>query len=75
MIEANFNAYANYVTDSLYQWDRNQILSVSGLNISTAPEVHFYNSAMDKAIVKQATFIDRVVTVQIPNSLLQNALE
>ncbi len=74
MIKANFNAYANYVTDSLYQWDRNQILSVSGFNISTAPEVHFYNSAMDKAIVKQSTFIDRVVTVQIPNSLLQNAL-
>lgn len=74
MIKANFNAYANYVTDSLYQWDLNQVLSVSGLNISVAPEVHFSNANMDRAIVRQATLKNHVVTVDIPNSLLQDPL-
>lgn len=74
MIKANFNAYNNYVTDSLYQWDINRTLSVSGLNLSAAPEVHFSNSAMDKAIVKQATLKNNIVSVQIPNSILQYPL-
>lgn len=74
MIKANFNTYASYVTDSLYQWDLNQILSVSGLNLSVAPEVHFSNANMDKAIVRQATMSNHVVSVQIPNSLLQDPL-
>jgi hypothetical protein len=74
MIKANFSAYASYVTDSLYQWDINQVLSVSGLNVSTAPEVHFSNANMDKAIVKQSTLNNHVVNVKIPNSLLQDPL-
>lgn len=74
MIKANFNTYASYVTDSLYQWDLNQILNVSGLNLSVAPEVHFSNANMDKAIVRQATMTDHVVNVKIPNSLLQDPL-
>lgn len=74
MITANFSAYNAYVTDSLYQWDLNQILKVTGLNITTAPEVHFQNSALGKAIVRQATLTDGVVTVDIPNSLLQYPL-
>jgi len=72
MIKANFNAYDSYVTDSLYQWDINQILTVTGLNLTTAPEVHFSNSGMDKAIVRQSTMSNHVVTVAIPNSLLQD---
>lgn len=74
MIKANFNAYATYITDSLYQWDLNQVLSVSGLNLSVAPEVHFSNANMDKAIVRQATLTDHIVSVKIPNSLLQDPL-
>lgn len=74
MIQANFKTYASYETDSLYQWDLNQVLSVSGLNLSVAPEVHFANANMDKAIVKQAELIDHKVKVQIPNSLLQEPL-
>lgn len=74
MIKANFNAYASYVTDSLYQWDKNQVLSVKGINIAVAPEVHFSNADMDKAIVRQAELIDHVVSVIIPNSLLQAPL-
>lgn len=71
MIQANFSAYASYVTDSLYQWDINQKLSVEGLNLSVVPEVHFSNATMDRAIVRQATVIDNIVYVDIPNSLLQ----
>lgn len=72
--KANFNAYHNYVTDSLHQWDLNQVLTLRGLNLATAPEVHFSNKNMDRAIVRQATMVDHVVTVNIPNSLLQDPL-
>jgi hypothetical protein len=71
MIKANFKAYSTYVTDSLHQWDINQDLEVTGLNITTAPEVHFSNSNMKGAIVRQATLESGVVKVKIPNSLLQ----
>lgn len=74
MIKANFNAYAAYVTDSLYQWDLNQVLSVYGLNLSVVPEVHFSNANVDRAIVKQATMTNHVISVMIPNSLLQDPL-
>ena len=74
MIKANFSAYASYVTDSLYQWSLNQVLSVNGLNLTVAPEVHFSNANMDKAIVRQSTLNDHVVSVAIPNSLLQEPL-
>lgn len=74
MIKVNFYTYNNYVTDSLYQWDLNQDLVIHGLNLSSAPEIHFSNANMDRAIVRQATLEGGVVTVGIPNSLLQDAL-
>ena len=74
MIKANFKAYSTYVTDSLHQWDINQVLEVTGLNLTDAPEVHFSNKNMDRAIVRQATMTDHVVRVDIPNSLLQDPL-
>ena len=74
MISANFKSYNNYIVDSLYQWDLNQKLTVVGLNVAVAPEVHFSNSNMERAIVRQATMTNRVVSVDIPNSLLQDAL-
>lgn len=74
MIKANFKAYSNYVTDSLHQWDLNQVLEVTGLNLTSAPEVHFSNKNMERAIVRQSTMTDHVVRVDIPNSLLQDPL-
>lgn len=74
MIIANFNAYNKYVTDSLHQWDLNRVLQVTGLNLTAAPEVHFSNANTDRAIVRQATMTNHVVTVKIPNSLLQEPL-
>lgn len=74
MITANFKSYASYVTDSLHQWDLNQVLQVTGLNLTTAPEVHFSNANTGRAIVRQATMADHVVSVAVPNSLLQDPL-
>lgn len=75
MITANFKAYASYITDSLHQWDLNQVLQVSGLNLTTAPEVHFSNANTDRAIPRQATMnAAGVVAVGVPNSLLQDPL-
>ena len=72
MITANFSAYSTYVTDSLNQWDVNQVLRVTGLNLTSAPEVHFSNANTGRAIPAQASLVDHVVSVKIPNSLLQD---
>lgn len=74
MLHVNFKAYNNYVTDSLYQWDVNQVLNIIGLDIDNAPEIHFSNANMDRAIVRQGDLVNGNVIVTIPNSLLQMAL-
>lgn len=74
MIKVNFSAYGTYKTDSLYQWDKNQVLSVEGINVTVSPEVHFTNADMGRAIVKQGSITDGVLTADIPNSLLQSNL-
>lgn len=74
MLHVNFNTYNNYVTDSLYQWDLNQELIINGLNLSVTPEIHFANANTERAIVRQSTLSNGVITVRIPNSLLQEAL-
>ncbi len=71
MLRVNFSAYNTYVTDSLYQWDKNQVLAISGLNMAEAPEIHFTNVTMEGSIVRQSTLDEGVVIVRIPNSLLQ----
>ena len=61
-----------YSVDPLYQWDTNQVLTIYGLSLSKIPEIHFSNSAMDRAIVRQATMDNTgVISVNVPNSLLQ----
>ena len=72
MITANFSAYNSYITDSLYQWDLNQVLRVTGVNLDTAPVVQFSNAMTDRAISRQATMENHVIEVPIPNSLLQD---
>ena len=74
MLYVNFNAYANYVTDSLYQWDVNRTLIINGLGLTEAPEIHFTNAAIGGAIVRKSTVDNGVITARIPNSLLQYAL-
>lgn len=61
-----------YSVNTLYQWDLNQVLTIYGLSLPTIPEIHFTNTGMERAIVRQATMDDAgVITVNIPNSLLQ----
>lgn len=74
MLYVNFKAYNSYVTDSLYQWDMNQKLNIIGLDLTEAPEVHFANANMERAIVRPATINKDTITVDIPNSILQEPL-
>lgn len=71
MLNVCFNSYGKYTVNYLYQWDKNQIIEITGLNLSKVPEVHFANKTMEKAIVRQATMSDGVIRANIPNSLLQ----
>jgi hypothetical protein len=62
----------NYTVEPFYQWDRNQVLTIYGLSLPSTPEVHFYNTSMERAIVRQATMDSAgVITVSVPNGLLQ----
>ena len=65
----------NYEVERLYQWDMNQVLCISGLSLTTVPEVHFAHPHDQLAIVRKATMdAAGVVRADIPNSLLQKAL-
>ena len=71
MIRATFFTLGKKVTtDSLYQWDTNQTLEITGSNLSTAPPVHFGNKVNDKALAVQSKIVDGVIVAQIPNSLV-----
>ncbi len=60
-----------YSVDSLYQWDINQELKIYGLSMLD-PEIHFTNEAMGGSIVVDCTVdASGVISVNIPNSLLQ----
>lgn len=71
MLRVNFSAYRTYVTDSLYQWDKNQKLVISGMDLAVAPEIRFTNEILGKSIVRQSRLEDGVIIATIPNSLLQ----
>ena len=61
-----------YTVESIYQWDKGQVLEIYGLSLPSKPEIHFTNDTMDRAIVRKATMNSAgVITVNIPNSLLQ----
>lgn len=60
-----------YTVEPLYQWDKNQVLVIHGLNI-LKPEIHFINEAMSSTLVVTPTVDSTgVITVNVPNSLLQ----
>ena len=61
-----------YTVTTLYQWDRNQYLKISGLTFSNIPEIHFSNKAMSEAFVRQCQVDDEgTITVNIPNAILE----
>lgn len=64
-----------YTATELFQWDANRELEIYGINLSSLPEIHFANSQMSKALVKQATsYANGVIKVTIPNILLETAI-
>lgn len=71
MISVDFKSYNNYVTDSLYQWDLNRLLKITGLGVSVAPVIVFSNRHLERGIVVQSKLADGVITCEVPNALLQ----
>ena len=72
MIKVNLSNAENVLSDShLYQWDLNQTLEIRGLNVATAPQIHFSVRGIKAALVTQSVISDNVITVKIPNLILQ----
>lgn len=71
MIRVCLNCYGNYTTDSVYQWDQNQTLRITGENVDEITAIHFCNKKCDTAIVVGVARNDEEIIAQIPNSLLE----
>lgn len=71
MIKAEFKSYGSYTTDSVSQWDLNQKLTISGLDINVAPVLAFSCFGMYESIIVQSKLSDGVITCDVPNAILQ----
>jgi hypothetical protein len=60
--------------DHFTQWDVNQKLVVKGADTSSAPEFHFSNCFSKAALVVQSVVSEDIISANIPNVLLQQAL-
>lgn len=76
MIKVNFTDGVEVMTSSthLYQWDSNQEITISGLNIANA-SVHFTNKKRNDAIVVNGTKNNNSLVADIPNILLEDDLD
>lgn len=74
MAVITINKNNTYTANDLFQWDANRILEIYGLTLQSLPEIHFANARMSKAIVKQASYDNGVIKVEIPNILLETAI-
>lgn len=70
MLRVCLNCYGNYTTDSVYQWDLNHTLSITGIDLSSIPIVHFCNKKSEEAIVVSVNVEGGAVIAPIPNELL-----
>ncbi len=52
------------------QWDRGQVLKITGLSLPAAAEFHFGNPTTEQLVMVAGITEDSVTRVQIPNSLL-----
>lgn len=57
---------------SYYQWDIDQVIIISGLKVSGSITVHFCNVNSKNSIVVTPTVAGDVISVKVPNILLQN---
>ena len=55
---------------TLYQWDKNQTIYVDGIDVNTAPYIHFQNRNTKSPTVVESTITDGMISVLIPNELL-----
>ena len=55
----------------LTQWDVNRKLKITGLTLTVAPMIHFYNDDTSRALVVPATITEGNIYVDVPNKLLQ----
>lgn len=63
-----------YVATDVYQYDKNRILEIYGLQLSSTPEIHFYNGTTSEALVKQADMDESgTLRAEIPNSFLEKS--
>ena len=72
MITAEFQSdIVNLQVTNLFQWDVNQVLKITGLNLTNLVEVHFCNKKSTSAtVVNSTTPTNGEVLVNIPNKLL-----
>lgn len=71
MLRVCLNCYGNYTTDSVYQWDLNQTLTITGSNVDEITAIHFCNKKSDLAIVVNVARDSEGVSAPIPNALLE----
>lgn len=74
MLRACINCYGSYTTDSVFQWDQNHELEITGLGITEVTGVHFCNRKRDTAIVVVPTINEDSIIVPVPNELLQEPI-
>ena len=67
------DSYGEVITN-LTQWDVNQSLTIKNTGLTSAPLFHFCNKNSKEALVVKSTLKDDVVTVQVPNILLQEGI-
>lgn len=58
----------------LTQWDIGQSLIINDTGLSSPPVFHFYNQNSKEAYVVSSTLKNDIITVRIPNSLLQEGI-
>lgn len=67
------DSYGEVITN-LTQWDVNQSLTIKNTGLTSAPLFHFCNKNSKEALVVKSTLKDNIITVKVPNILLQEGI-
>lgn len=67
------DSYGEVITN-LTQWDVNQSLTIENTGLTSAPLFHFCNKNSKEALVVKSTLENGVITVKVPNILLQEGI-
>lgn len=66
------NAENVEASNHLYQWDKEQEIEITGLEVSAAPEIHVGVKGSGLALVVNSTLSGGTVTATVPNHLLMS---